>query len=238
MFTILPARRLLSSVPRSKLFGNYNRSLAYVANDSGLSYQGATFPYSWLRDSCPCPKCVNPSTAHKLHRTSDISPNIRPKANGIRVSSDGFHIEWMNGHQSFFPAPFLDRHSSPSKLSAAHQELPKIPWSASSLPNTPDLFLQYEELRTPKGLLAAINQLTQHGLLLVRGVPNAESSNEKCELRNLAQLFGDIRTTFYGEMFDVKNVRNSNNVAYTNLNLALHMDLLYARLCVSLSPTH
>ena len=238
MLTTLPAKRFLSLFPRSKLFGGFNRSLAYVANDSGLSYQGATFPYSWLRDSCLCPKCVNPSTAHKLHKTSDIPPNIQPKANGIRVSSDGFHIEWMNGHQSFFPIPFLDRHSSPSKLSAAHKDLPKIPWSASSLPNTSNLFLQYEELHTPKGLVAAINQLTQYGLLLVRGVPNAEWSNEKCELRKLAQLFGDIRTTFYGEMFDVKNMRNSNNVAYTNLNLALHMDLLYALLRASLAIAH
>lgn len=231
MFT---ANRFFSSFPRSKHFGGFNRrSLAYVANDSGLFYQGATFPYGWLRDSCPCPKCVNPFTAHKIHKTSDIPPNIQPKANGIRASSDGVHIEWMNGHQSFFPIPFLDRHSSPSKLSAAHKDIPKIPWGASLL-NTSNLFLQYEELRTPKGLLAAINQLIQYGLLLVREVPNAEWSDEKCELRNLAQLFGDIRKTFYGEMFDVKNVRNSDNVAYTNLNLTFHMDLMYALLCASL----
>jgi gamma-butyrobetaine dioxygenase len=73
----------------------------------------------------------------------------------------------------------------------------------------------------------AITQLTQLGLLFITGVPSAESSNQTCELRTLAQLFGEIRNTFYGDVWDVKNIRNSRNIAYTNLDLGLHMDLLY-----------
>jgi hypothetical protein len=88
--------------------------------------------------------------------------------------------------------------------------------------------MPYKSLHTPSGLLAGINQLSQLGLLVVTGVPNVESSIQTCELRKLAQLFGEIRDTFYGELWDVRNVRNARNIAYTNLDLGLHMDLLYA----------
>lgn len=47
-----------------------------------------------------------------------------------------------------------------------------------------------------------------------------------CELRKLAETFSNIRETFYGQVWDVVNVRNSRNIAYTNLDLGLHMDLL------------
>lgn len=97
----------------------------------------------------------------------------------------------------------------------------------SYLSQASHLFLPYESLHTPSGLLAGINQLSRLGLLVVTGVSNVESSNQTCELRKLAELFGEIRNTFYGDLWDVKNVRNARNIAYTNLDLGLHMDLLY-----------
>lgn len=87
--------------------------------------------------------------------------------------------------------------------------------------------MPYASLQTPSGLLSAITQLSQSGLLFISGVPNLETSDELCELRSLAEHFGDIRPTFYGEVWDVMNIRNSRNIAYTNLDLGLHMDLLY-----------
>ena len=65
-----------------------------------------------------------------------------------------------------------------------------------------------------------------YNLLFVTPVPNEKASNEECELRSLAKKFSGIRDTMYGETWDVKNVRNSRNIAYTNLFLGLHMDLM------------
>ena len=196
-------------------------------NDSGITINSASFPYGWLRDSCQCPSCVHPSTSQKLHRTSDVVFDIRPTSDGIRATDAGLHVEWTTGHKSFYASAFLERHSSPSELFQAHKDVRRILWDASFISNTPDLFLPYKSLQTPRGLLAAINQLSQLGLLFITGVPNAESSNQTCELRILAQKFGEIRNTFYGELWDVKNVHNSRNIAYTNLDLGLHMDILY-----------
>lgn len=108
-----------------------------------------------------------------------------------------------------------------------HRDTKQTLWNASSISQTPDLYIPYKELAEPPRLLRAINQLTQYGLLFVTGVPNDQTSDDTCDLRHLANLFGELRTTFYGELWDVKNVRNSRNIAYTNLDLGLHMDLLY-----------
>ncbi|KAF8065026.1 Clavaminate synthase-like protein [Lyophyllum atratum] len=188
----------------------------------------ASFPYVWLRDSCQSsPECIHPTTFQKLHKTSDIPVDVKPIDNGIHIAPDGIRIEWMDGHQSLFTRSFLERHSSQEKLCEFHRDIGAKPWDNASISKTRDLFVPYPSLQTPGGLLAAITQISQNGLLFVTGVPNEETADNNCELPTLAQLFGDIRTTFYGRLWDVVNLRNSRNIAYTNLDLGLHMDLLY-----------
>jgi alpha-ketoglutarate-dependent taurine dioxygenase len=90
-----------------------------------------------------------------------------------------------------------------------------------------DLDVQYSDLKTPRGLLRAITQLQRTGLLFVRGVPHAETSDAGCELRRLVARFAELRDTFYGATWDVKDIVDSRNIAYTSLYLGLHMDLQY-----------
>ncbi|KAF8895870.1 gamma-butyrobetaine hydroxylase [Gymnopilus junonius] len=188
-----------------------------------------SFPYIWLRDSCQSEGCVHPSTSQKLHRTSDIPLFIAPITDGVHVTPTGIDITWTDGHQSSFNQNFLARHASASKLAEWHHDdhLAEQSWTRESISSTSNLFIPYDKLSTSSGLVDAITQLSKYGLLFVSGVPNKETSNEKCELRKLAERFGEIRPTFYGLLWDVVNVRNSRNIAYTNLDLGLHMDLLY-----------
>ncbi|KAL6302262.1 Clavaminate synthase-like protein [Sparassis latifolia] len=197
-----------------------------VSTDS-LSFNGRILPFRWLRDSCQCPQCVHPSTRQKLHRTSDVPLDIHPTANGVKHTDDGLHIRWGSGHESHYAGEFLERYSSPQRLHTFHADVDPHPWDVKELRSATDLYLSYASIQTSSGLSTAITQLVRYGLLFVTGVPNAESSNEACELRKLAERFGEIRPTFYGETWDVKDVRNSRNIAYTNIDLGLHMDLLY-----------
>ncbi len=210
---IKPSRRQLSSIP--------SRNAQQV-----LPYKGHRLPYVWLRDSCQCPSCLHPSTRQKLHKTSDIPTSIEPEAGGVRFNEDDVKITWASGHQSRYTYDFLDRYTSPESLKAFHKDVSREEWSLDTLEQSQDLFLPYETLATPSGLLAAITQLTRYGLLFVSSVPNDRTSNEDCELRRLGERFGELRRTFYGETWDVKNIRNSRNIAYTNVDLGLHMDLL------------
>ncbi|KDQ51074.1 hypothetical protein JAAARDRAFT_140934 [Jaapia argillacea MUCL 33604] len=209
------------------------RSFASVTtSDTSLTVSSvnATFPYIWLRDSCPCPSCIHPSNRQKLHRSSDfpdLPSEVKPSPGGVKVTDQGLSIKWESGHESTYPKEFLETYASSKKLSAFHKDVEKKTWTLESISKVKELYVTYDSLSTPTGLLTAIDQLTQYGLLFVTGVPNKETSHEKCELRNLGEKFSEIRTTFYGQFFDVQNVKNSINIAYTNLDLGVHMDILY-----------
>ncbi|THH17236.1 hypothetical protein EW146_g3533 [Bondarzewia mesenterica] len=174
-----------------------------------------------------CPSCVHPSTRQKLHRSSDISLDIAPASEGVRITPEGVQVEWAGGHTSFYPSSFLERYTSPDRLSAFHKDVIKQSWDAKSATQSPDLFLSYDSFHSDPGLLKAITQLSKYGLFFLTGVPNTETSNEACEVRKLTERLGELRSTFYGETWDVKNIVNSRNIAYTNLYLGLHMDILY-----------
>lgn len=100
-----------------------------------------------------------------------------------------------------------------------------VNWDAKRIRGSKTLFVPYEEMQTDQGKVNAFEQLAKYGLLLVTGVPTMETTNQTCEVRKLAELFGQIRSTFYGDLWDVKNIRNSTNIAYTNLDLGYHIDL-------------
>ncbi|CAL1707941.1 unnamed protein product [Somion occarium] len=205
------------------------RRFTTVASDraAGLQYNGTTYPFRWLRDSCQCPQCVHPSNKQKLHRTSDIGADISPAPNGVEVRNDGVQIKWASGHSSFYSSDLLHNHASPQNLHKFHQDVDPVAWDGKRIRSSKTLFIPYEEMKTKAGMLKAFEQLVRYGLLLVTGVPNAETSNETCETRALVEKFGEVRKTFYGDLWDVQNVRNSTNIAYTNLDLGFHIDLEY-----------
>ncbi|KAI0276968.1 hypothetical protein BGY98DRAFT_982917 [Russula aff. rugulosa BPL654] len=186
---------------------------AAAAGPQGLEIPSlnATYAYRWLRDACTCPSCIHPSTQQKLHRT-------------VEISDDGVHISWA-GPDRIAPA-----HAAPSALHSFHNDVPVAPWPTESALLTasgPDLEVPYGELATPRGLLRAITQLQRTGLLFLRDVPSTDTSDANCEIRKLAACFAEVRDTFYGDVWNVKAMDESRNIAYTSLFLGLHMDLLY-----------
>ena len=197
------------------------------ALEESVNFKGNTYPFRWLRDSCQCPKCVHPSTRQKLHRTTDVYQEV-PSTATLRVSDEGIHLNWGPDHESFYPSEFLERYSSQEKLHTYHRDVGPIPWNRNRIESTSHLYIEYKQLNTPVGLLSALNQLIRYGLVFVTGVPTEKTSNEECEAAYLAKYFSEVRETFYGPTWDVVSVRDSKNIAYTNLDLGIHMDLLYA----------
>ncbi|EJD06196.1 Clavaminate synthase-like protein [Fomitiporia mediterranea MF3/22] len=193
-----------------------------------VSALNATFPFVWLRDSCQCPLCVHPSTRQKLHRSSDFAQGITP-AEALAVDG-GLRVSWAppgsdTKHVSFYPTSFLERHASSASLAKFHRDINPEPWTAAKFAS--HTTIPYSELENPQVLLELLRQLRRDGLVFLTDVPSDETSDADCELRKLANRISVIRKTFYGETWDVRNVRNSKNIAYTNLDLGLHMDLLY-----------
>lgn len=219
----------LARTPGVSSLLRYRRCYSTRASEAALSlpYKDLTLPYRWLRDSCQCPRCLHPFTRQKFHRTSDIPADVQPAPNGVRYADHGIHIKWASDHDSFYSNELLDLYSSPSRLQDFHGKIEPNPWNAEKIKAAKDLFIPYGNLSSALGLHTAMTQLLRYGLLFVTGVPIKQTSNDTCELRVLAEKFSEIRTTFYGETWDVKAIRESRNIAYTNVFLGFHMDLLY-----------
>jgi len=62
----------------------------------------------------------------------------------------------------------------------------------------------------------------------VTDVPTEETSDEHCEVKRLAERFGEIRETLYGKIWNVRSYVGSKNIAFTDLHLGLHMDIALA----------
>lgn len=83
---------------------------------------------------------------------------------------------------------------------------------------------------------SVVKGLVEDGLVFVTGMPTDVKGSQpdprqadSPELARLATMFGEIRNTFYGMLWDVRSLPSSlsRNIAYTNVDLGLHMDLLY-----------
>jgi gamma-butyrobetaine dioxygenase len=195
-------------------------------------------PWVWLRDACQCEHCVHPSTKQKLHRSSDIPIDISPiSANAIKVDAESLILEWPETsrgsqatHQSRYPLQWLERHASRSRSEAFFNPLKEAgtikTWNAEKLKASPNLWVDYNSLAKEEPRRRAFKQLLQYGILFVKGVDTTHKEDENCELLNLSRKFGKIRDTFYGRVWNVKSIPLSRNIAYTNLNLDMHMDLL------------
>lgn len=167
--------------------------------------------------------------------------NWEAKEPTLRVDWEGTGMREPNGlvksaeadsstsTSSYIPLSLLARQSHLNPSSESHPALPPvIPWTTESLRKSKNLFIPYADfISKDSSLLDALTQLRTYGLVFLKGVPSEETSHETCELRKLSGRIGEIRNTFYGEVWDVKALgRKSTNVAYTNVDLGLHMDLL------------
>ncbi|KAJ1299897.1 hypothetical protein OPQ81_005016 [Rhizoctonia solani] len=192
-----------------------------------------SLPYAWLRDSCQCLQCVHPSTKQKLTRTGDF---LSSTPRSISIQSGGLAVSWAGAseqdgtHESHYPLSFLQRYAEPTgqTLHASHFDhiLARRPWDLSTLPAP--LFINYEQfLKDP---LPGFVRVLRDGFMLLRGVPTEKTKyghTAPSAVEPLAHMFGIVRETMYGRLWDVVSKKKSTNIAFTNLKLDLHMDLMY-----------
>ncbi|WYZ38449.1 hypothetical protein EsH8_III_000363 [Colletotrichum jinshuiense] len=193
---------------------------------------------AWIRDRCPCPHCVSPSSGNKSFSTAEIPHDI--KLSRLEQLSDGsVQIHWENdipraaaaSHVSVFPAngkqslKAISRESS--VMFAGHPKDPsylnqKTFWDKSTL--EPRLMsIDYADFIAGgpafrKGALG----LSRLGLLFLTNVPQTETA-----VADIALKFGAVKETFYGRTWDVISKPDAENVAYTSAYLGLHSDMLY-----------
>ncbi|CAG8495376.1 18413_t:CDS:2 [Acaulospora morrowiae] len=224
-----------------------------VINWENSTKNNSKFNYIWLRDNCQCTECIHPDNKQKLFSSSEVPLDIKPihvNVTSNEKDEETMEVVWNKSlsklptlqsnissqpdsnekiHKGIYPISFLkfyDSKFSTNQIRFNHMK--PITWNRNSILKSNLWVDHYDYMNSDKGLLKALRQLWDYGLVVLKGVPvelNGDNSNESIE--NVVKRIGTIRSTFYGRVFDVISARGAKNIAYTNLSLGLHMDLLY-----------
>lgn len=176
-----------------------------------------------------CDKCVNPGTKQKQFSTGSIPSTLAPKT--LRADGRRLEVDWANDvddaeHTSLYDIEslFHDRDAAIHDLSAGRQVLWDQPQMDATVTSGGNVVSFHDIASKEAAFVKLLKSIRDYGLAFVTDVPRSEQSIEQ-----LAELIGPLRHTFYGRTWDVKEVKKAQNVAYTAVDLELHMDLL----CVS-----
>lgn len=185
----------------------------------------SAFHVVYLRDSCTCSHCVDPSTTQKLFETADIPDNIQGKIS--RENPDGsVTVAWQNDipgyedHQSTYTSDFItSSFAHPSRLSALHnREQEPVLWDQNimatrSAPTDYKAFIS-----SSAALYHALLNYQKFGIFFLCNVPSHPDA-----VTHMSDRMGIIRNTIYGPIWDVKSDPSAKNVAYTSSYLGFHM---------------
>jgi gamma-butyrobetaine dioxygenase len=172
----------------------------------------------WLRDNCPCPECRHES-GQRLLDTRSLPDDLAVAA------VDGTTVAFSDGHRSVF---------DPEWLRAQLESRPRSRrlWGAELQSDLP--VSSYGEVVAGGAALRAwLEAVDVLGFAILTGGPT-----EPGTVTRVAELFGFVRETNYGRLFDVKTVVNPTNLAYTGLGLGAHTDNPYREPTPTLQLLH
>ncbi|MFJ2865272.1 phosphonate degradation HD-domain oxygenase [Kitasatospora sp. NPDC087314] len=172
-------------------------------------------PY-WLRDNCPCAECRDPRNGQKLFQINDLEEGLTISAS---TEIDG-HLEtlWSDGHRSRHPLAWLDAEKDGDGRTEADKRL----WAAADFARGLPEAQWAAYLADPAEQAAVLTAVRRSGFAVLRGVPAVER-----QVLQVAETFGYVRVTNYGELFDVRVEPDPNNLAFTSVAIAPHTDNPY-----------
>jgi gamma-butyrobetaine dioxygenase len=178
------------------------------------------FPAVWLRDNCRCPSCRDDRSGQKLFGIIDLSPDVAVR----RVErTDTTVTVWFapDDHRSEFDAAWLDAQLRPGD-GDGRTEADKQLWAAR------DLTARVPSAEWPAYLgddserLRALRAVQTLGFVILRSTPI-----EAGTVLQVAETFGHVRSTNYGDLFDVRVEADASNLAFTGLAISPHTDNPY-----------
>ena len=181
-------------------------------------------PALWLRDACPCTECRHAGSGQRLHSVLALDPDTT--VSSVAIDGDDAHVTFVPAHTARFSRAWLQQHApGHARTFDDRSERCRRPWIAIDLPSGVPT-VAWSALGCSAGnadsRLAALRELTDLGLLLVRDVPTVAGS-----VLDVARSIGFVRTTNYGDLFDVRVEPQPINLAYTGRAIAPHTDNPY-----------
>ena len=180
----------------------------------------SNFHFLWLRDNCPSD--IHPTARERLFNLMNVTEKIRPES--YKINNEGkLEIKWNEGnHISLFEPTWLRSHCYTINNSKRYVSPYKL-WDKSLLENFKDVSIECEEImKNDDSLIKWLEILHQYGISIVKN-----ASTEKKSGLKLLNRISHIRETFFGTPFEVINIPEPNNTAYTARGLENHTDLPY-----------
>ena len=180
--------------------------------------QKSNFNFMWLRDNCPSE--MDEDTRERTFNILEVSENIYPKE--YKINEEGkLEIKWSEGnHNSFYNPDWLrkncytlkEKYVSPYKL-----------WDNTLNSKIDSITIDYKDImQSEESLIQWLVLLHEKGFSIVKNSPT-----EKKSALPLLNRISHIRETFFGTPFEVINIPEPNNTAYTAKGLENHTDLPY-----------
>jgi gamma-butyrobetaine dioxygenase len=175
------------------------------------------FHYIWLRDNCACIECGNRYSGHRYLELNDIDDNITPR--NILVDDEGkLQIEWNgDGHLTTYSANWLREHCYSSAAIDKRRHRPVL-WDSKIENDIPEW--DYEKIiEDDDSRLKLFQRINDYGFAIISNVPTQPD-----EIEQLASVFGFIRQTHYGRVFDLISTPQQRILAQTSHAIRPHND--------------
>ena len=192
------------------------RSIEIKWSDGNIS----DYNFLWLRDNCPSE--IHPTARERTFNLLTVSESIHPKS--FTISEDNsLSIKWSEGdHSSNYSYEWLRKNCYTLKNSAPYKT-PYQLWDESIQNNIEKIQIECDEIMSSdEGVTRYLEQLHYYGISLVQNAPTSKMSAE-----DVLKKISHFRETFFETPFEVINIPNPNNSAYTALGLRNHLDLPY-----------
>ena len=178
------------------------------------------YNFLWLRDNCPSD--IHPTARERTFNLLTVSESIHPKS--FTISEDNsLSVKWSEGdHSSNYSYEWLRKNCYTLKNSAPYKT-PYQLWDQSIQNNIEKIQIECDEIMSSdEGVTKYLEQLHYYGISLVQNAPTSKKSAE-----DVLKKISHFRETFFETPFEVINIPNPNNSAYTALGLRNHLDLPY-----------
>jgi gamma-butyrobetaine dioxygenase len=173
----------------------------------------------WLRDNAQDAQTRGAGHGQRLITLLDIPPQTRIAE--AAWSESGLHLRFEpeGKHVTFDPAWLLARaYDAPAPQTQGWTADTITRWDSRLADHLPAE--DFQAVAQDKAVRRRwLRHIARYGCGRLTGVPRADGAPAE-----VARLFGFVRETNYGRVFDVRAEINPNNLAYTNLGLQAHTD--------------
>jgi trimethyllysine dioxygenase len=185
-----------------------------------------TVPLLWLRDHCPCPKCLHPETRQRLSDTVAFDDALAARRISVAANAPELEIEWAgaDAHVSSFDAAWLRNATRLTSVPA----LALFLWDDARLANVSGgaaPHVAYEALMAPGDAVLKewLEKIERFGVAFVEGTPATPEATQA-----VARRAAYIRETIFGGYYDFTANMEHKDTAYTSMAIGPHTDGTYS----------